>query len=155
MSYVICHMSYVTCHMSHVTCHVSRVTCQISYVTCHTSYVTCQISHVICHIPNTTPYTQDGFCDIAFSSNSFDLGTGDSFNLGNKEQTGMNFGNDGMLQCKWEKKQQQDFLKTRNTGAGAGDFFKTRSINARDLPPPSKLPHQQINKKSQLVVIQN
>ena len=41
---------------------------------------------------------QDGFCDVAFTSNNFDLGTGDSFNLGDNKQTGMTFGSGGMLQ---------------------------------------------------------
>ena len=53
---------------------------------------------------NLPQNTQDGFCDVAFTSNNFDLGTGDSFNLGDNKQTGMNFGTGGMLQCKWGQK---------------------------------------------------
>ena len=59
----------------------------------------------ICYTSNVQfpPYTQDSFCDVAFTSNNFDLGAGDSITLGDNKQTGMNFGTGGMLQCKLEQ----------------------------------------------------
>jgi hypothetical protein len=40
---------------------------------------------------------QAGFCDIALTSNTFDLGTGDSITFGDNKQTGNTFGSGGSL----------------------------------------------------------
>jgi len=40
---------------------------------------------------------QDGFCDVALTSNTFDMGTGDNLSFGNNLQSGSTFGDAGSL----------------------------------------------------------
>ena len=40
---------------------------------------------------------QDGFCDVALTSNTFDMGTGDNLSFGNNLQSGTTFGDSGSL----------------------------------------------------------
>ena len=47
-----------------------------------------------------TLITQDGFCDVALTSNTFDMGTGDNLSFGNNVQSGTTFGDAGSLTCK-------------------------------------------------------
>jgi len=50
-------------------------------------------NQMFCHCIKKT----DNYCDIALSSNGFDLGTDDSLTFGNNKQTGTTFGSSGML----------------------------------------------------------
>ena len=52
-------------------------------------------NQMFCHCIKKT----DNYCDIALSSNGFDLGTDDSLTFGNNKQTGTTFGSSGMLNC--------------------------------------------------------
>jgi hypothetical protein len=42
---------------------------------------------------------QDGYCDVALTSNTFDLGSGDNLSFGNNVQSGSTFGTSGSLTC--------------------------------------------------------
>ena len=44
-----------------------------------------------------TDITQDGYCDVALTSNTFDMGTGDNLSFGNNLQSGTTFGDSGSL----------------------------------------------------------
>ena len=42
---------------------------------------------------------QDGFCDVALTSNTWDMGTDDNLSFGNNVQSGTTFGDAGSLTC--------------------------------------------------------
>ena len=48
---------------------------------------------------NITLIIQDGYCDVALTSNTFDMGTGDNLSFGNNVQSGTTFGAAGSLTC--------------------------------------------------------
>ena len=48
---------------------------------------------------NLTLLFQDGYCDVALTSNTFDLGSGDNLSFGNNVQSGSTFGTSGSLTC--------------------------------------------------------
>ena len=59
----------------------------------------------------STSLLQDGYCDVALTSSTFDLGTDDNLSFGNNVQTGQTFGDSGSLPCKFLYFTQEEVKK--------------------------------------------
>ena len=72
---------------------------------------------------------QDGYCDVSFTSGSFDIGANndaaDSITIGSSVQTGNAFGTSGMVNCK---------------SLGIVDIFYLISINSSEFHRPLCVP---------------